>query len=127
MVASVARLVVYILLAGLALLGLGLGADSQREFVLESDLQAQGELAASGAAGNLIALTGLLVAIGATGCLVLLSRLPVSRRLLPAGAFAVASYAGILLGQTMWPSYVALPEQRYAQLATSLLAANLPA
>lgn len=125
--ASVVRLVALGLLAGLALLGLALGAESQKEFVLESDLEAQGELASSGAAGNLILLTGLLVAIGASGCLLLLSRLPMRQRLLPAGAFALATYGGVLLGQTMWPFYVAVAEDRFAQLATSLLAANLPA
>lgn len=125
--ASVVRLVALGALAGLALLGLALGAESQKEFVLESDLAAQGKLASSGAAGNLILLTGLLVAIGATGCLLLLSRLRVRDRLRPAVAFAVATYGGVLLGQTMWPYYVALAEDRYANLATSLIAANLPA
>ncbi len=121
------RLVALALLAGLALLGLALGAGSQREYVLESDLNEDGDLSSSLASGNLIILTAFLVTLGTTGCLLLLSRLPVRRRLLPAGSFAVATYGGVLLGQTMWPFYVAVVEDRYADLTTSLLAANLPA
>lgn len=121
------RIVALGLLAGLALLGLALGAESQRESVLESDLEAAGEAAAIGAAGNLIALTAFLVAIGVTGSLLLLSRLPVRRRLMPALALGGATYLGVLVGQTMWPFYVALLDQRYATLTNSLIAANLPA
>lgn len=123
--AAVLRLVALALLAGLALLGLAMGAETQKEFVLESDLAAQGELAASGAAGNLVILTAVPVALGATGCLVLLSRLRVRDRLLPAGIFLFSSYGTVLLGQSMWPYYIALPEYRLAYLTNSLLATNL--
>lgn len=125
--ASVARLVVLSLFAGLALLGLALGAESQRESVLESDLEEAGKASSIGAAGNLIALTAALVALGVAGSLMLLSRLRVRRRLLPGLAVAGATYLGVLVGQTMWPFYVALLDQRYATLTNSLLAANLPA
>lgn len=125
--ASPGRILVLALCAGLALLGLALGAESQRESVLESDLQAQGELAAGQASGNLIALTAFLTALGVSIGAVLLSRRPPAQRLLPGAALGVAVYGGVLFAQTMWPSYVAVLESRYAQLTNSLLVANLDA
>lgn len=109
------------------MLGLALGAESQAEFVLESDLEAQVEQASAGAAGNLVILTAILVALGTGGALMLLSRQPVVQRLIPAAVVAAASYGGVLIGQSMWPSYLAFIEARYATLSNSLLAANLPA
>ncbi len=125
--AAPARVALLALCAGLALLGLALGAESQKEFVLESDLEAQGELASAGAAGNLVILTAVLVALGTSTAAAMLSRRPPLQRLLPAGGLFVSVYAGTFLGQTMWPFYVAFLQERYATLANSLIAANLPA
>ena len=126
-VPAIGRLVTLGLFAGLAVLGLALGAHSQKEFVLESDLQAQGELASQGAAGNLVILTAVPVAVGVAVAALLLSRVPPLRRTGLAGLLAVATYAAVLLGQSMWPFYVAVVEYRYATLTNSLLAANLDA
>lgn len=125
--AAPVRVALLALCAGLALLGLALGAESQKEFVLESDLAAQGELASGGAAGNLVVLTGGLVGLGVAGGALLLSRLPIWRRLGLSCALGVTVHAGVLLGQSMWPFYIAFIEDRYATLANSLIAANLPA
>lgn len=126
-VASLGRILVFALCAGVALWGLALGAESQKEFVLESDLQAQDAIASAGASGNLVVLTAFLVALGVSVGCALLSRRPRLGRILPALALGVFTYAGILLTQTMWPFYVAVVEYRSALLTNSLLAANLPA
>lgn len=125
--ASPARILALALFAGLALWGLALGAESQKEFVLESDLRSQDEIASGGASGNLIVLTGPLVALGIACGAMLLSRRPIRQRLLPGGVVLVAAYAGVLLTQTMWPFYVAVVEYRSAMLTNSLLSANLSA
>lgn len=120
------RIAALVLLALLALWGLALGAESQREVFLEPDLLAR-DAANLGAAGNLVVLTAFPVALGLAGAFALLSRQPVWRRLGPAAVAFVATYGAILLGQSAWPNYVALPEQRLATLTISLLAANLRA
>lgn len=126
-VASPTRILAFAACAGLALWGLALGAESQKEFVLESDLQAQDELASQGASGNLIVLTALLVALGVGVGATLPSRRPRLGRVLPGLALAGLTYLGVFLTQTMWPFYVAVVEYRNALLTNSLLAANLPA
>lgn len=120
------RLVATVLFAGLTLWGLALGAESQREVFLESDLEAA-QQAARGAASNLIPLTAFLAAIGAAATVGLMSRRPFTRRLLPSAALAASVYLLINLAQGAWPNYNAYLEGRTASLTNSLFAANLPA
>lgn len=120
------RITALVLLSLLALWGLALGAQTQKEVFLEPDAQ-QRDAANQGAAGNLIVLTAFPVALGVAGAAALLSRRPVRRRLGPAALLAGAVYGGVLLAQSAWPNYLAIVENRYATLTNSLLAANLPA
>lgn len=120
------RITALALLALLALWGLALGAETQREVFLEPDTQAR-DAANQGAAGNLVVLTAFPVAVGTTGAALLLSRRPVLQRLAPAAALLLATYLGVLLAQSAWPNYVAVVERRLATLTISLLVTNLAA
>lgn len=121
------RLAMVALLGGLGVLGLALGAESQREVFLEPDLQARDLDNADGAAGNLVILTAFVVALAAAGAASLLTRRRGWRRWGAVLAVLAASYSGVLVAQSAWPSYIAQVEARFADLSNSLLAANVPA
>lgn len=123
---SLVRITALALLSLLALWGLALGAQTQKEVFLEPDAQ-QRDATNQGAAGNLVVLTAFPVALGTAGAATLLSRRPVLHRFGPAALLAGAVYGGVLLGQSAWPNYLVIVENRYATLTNSLLAANLPA
>jgi hypothetical protein len=122
-----ARLMVVALCGGLAVLGLAAGAESQREFFLEPDLAARDLQNQAEASGNLVILTAALVALAAAAAAAQLSRRRGPRRLGAAVAVFAAAYTAVFIAQSSWPNYNAHLEQRYADLANSLLAANVPA
>lgn len=125
--AAPTRLVAVAVCGALAVLGLALGSESQREVFLEPDLEARDAANASGASGNLVILTAFLVALGVGIAGALLSGRPALRRAGLAFAFAGGTYVGILVAQSSYPNYDAQVEARYAGLANTLMAANLPA
>lgn len=122
-----ARLMVVALCGGLAVLGLALGAESQHEVFLEPDLSIQDQANEAEAAGNLVILTAALVAFAAAFAAAQLSRRKGWRRLAAALAVFAAAYTAVFIAQSSWPNYNAQLDQRYADLANSLLASNVPA
>lgn len=120
------RLAVLVAAAGLATSGLVLGAISQHEVFLESDLSAA-EAAAEGADSNLIPLTAVPFALGVAWLAALLSRRPIAQRLLPVVGVALGAYGLLNLAQGAWPNYNAYVEARTADLSNTLLLANLEA
>lgn len=125
--ASPGRVATIALCGVLAALGLGLGSESQEEVFLEPDLEARDAANASGASGNLVVLTALLVGLAAAIAGALLSTRPLLRRTGLCFALFVGAYALIVVAQGSWPNYNAQLEARYADLSNSLLAANIPA
>lgn len=125
--AAALRLATVAACGALAALGLGLGAESQEEVFLEPDLAARDAANQSGAAGNLVLLTAVLVALGVAVAGVALSRRPPLRRAGLALALFGGAYLAVVSAQGAWPNYNAQLEARYAELANTLMAANLPA
>lgn len=109
----------------LAVLGLALGSESQDEVFLEPDLEARDAANASGAAGNLVILTAVLVALGAAFGGAALSQRPALQRAGLAVALFAAAYLAVVVAQSSWPNYDAQLQARQAELANSLMAANL--
>ena len=120
------RLAPLLLGVAVAMAGIGLGAQLQNENALPPDWESQAASNRRAAAGDVIILTGLLVAGGAALCAWSL-RHPRATSVGKAVA-AVAGGVYILdnLLQTAWPFYVSLPDVtiRQATLNTNLLASN---
>lgn len=117
------RFWVFLALAGLACLGIILGAASQREKAL--DVRGDPAIGDGNAAGNMVALTGLLVAVATGGAGWLLGRQPARRAWGSALVLTAAAYALVLLAQSAFPASFTL-EQRQAMLAINPLLANHP-
>jgi hypothetical protein len=121
------KLSVVALCGGLAVLGIALGAESQREVFLEPDLSALDQANQDEAAGNLVALTAAIVAFAAAFAAAQLSRRRGLRRAGAATAVFAAAYTAVFVAQTSWPNYNYPQDRSFADLANSLLAANVPA
>lgn len=124
--AARSRLAALSIAAGLGLLGLAIGAESQREELLQSDLATQEQINQE-ASGNLIVLTGLVASAGFCALAWMLSRQPPLRRLAAGLGLLVAVYVVVQVVQTAWPNYDAQIESRAAEIAVSPLASNAPA
>jgi hypothetical protein len=120
------RLAPLLLGVAVAMAGIGLGAQLQNENALPPDWESQAASNRRAAAGDVIILTGLLVAGGAALCAWSL-RHP---RAASVGRSVAAVAGGVYildnLLQTAWPFYVSLPSEaiRQATLNTNLLASN---
>lgn len=125
--ASTGKVIVVALCGALAGFGLGLGSESQEEVFLEPDLDARDAANASGASGNLVLLTAVLVALAAAVGGSLLSGRRALRRFGLALALFLSTYFAIVVAQSSWPNYDAQLEARYADLSNTLMAANVPA
>ena len=84
-----ARLAGVALFGGLAVLGLALGAESQREIFLEPDPEEQDSDLNTSAAGNLVVVTAALTALGGAGAAALLSRRSLGKKAKAAGGLFV--------------------------------------
>jgi hypothetical protein len=122
--AASARIVLVVAGALVALGGLALGAESQREVFLEPDLDAAD---LGGAAGNLVLLTAVLVGVGAALAAATLSTAPLRRRIPLAAALVPAAYALAVVVQSAFPNNVGLVEARRAFIAWSLWPAQVDA
>lgn len=114
--------------AAVALFGLALGAETQEEQFLHKDLEeAKAYLADSQASGNLIILTSVLAAAGATACLVLVSRQQWRVKATWAPVFFAAAWTMIVLVQSTFPQVLGILDSRQASLALAPATVHAPA
>lgn len=108
--------------AALLVVGLALGAESQRETFLHPD--ALQDVGLGDAAGNLVVLTAFVpamaIAVGAT----LLSRRPWPQRILPSWMVGIGAFLLVVLVQSSWPNYDSIVEQRTASFSITPLISN---
>lgn len=124
------RLFPLLMATALAFAGIALGAQLQRENALPADLRSQQVSNERSAAGDLVLLTGLMVATGTTwGLWALAGPAQATVRWKPLLAVFLGSYLAINLLQTTWPYYVSLDSgtSRQSVLHVNLLAANTAA
>ena len=109
-------------LAALSVLGIAIGAETQKETFLHPE-QLQ-EAGVRDAASNLVTLSALLPALGITAVAVLLSQRPVAQRAMAAPVVFVSAYLLGWLVQSSWPNYDAAIELRTATFSITPLISN---
>ncbi len=118
------RVLLLAALAVTALAGIALAAEGQVETFLHPKHLAAGFSSNDTVQGNLVGITGLLVAFGATWGAMLTSRVGWRRRLLPMFVMFVSAYGAVLILQTAMFSYVAEDLSRSATFSISPLIMN---
>lgn len=113
-------------LAVLALVGLALAADAQRDTFLNPDSFDTGFADRDGAAvsGNVVALTAIIVALAVTTMAGMVATVGWRARLLPLFVVFLATYIVVFMLQTMMPSYQAVDVARTAVFAISPVIVN---
>ncbi|MGB1585821.1 MAG: hypothetical protein ACPHID_02090 [Thermoplasmatota archaeon] len=117
-----ARVFVLGALGALLVVGLALGAESQRETFLHPD--ALQDVALGEAAGNLVVLTAFVPAMAVALAGALLSRVPWLRRMGPVLGLFLSTYLLVVMMQSSWPNYVAAVEDRTATFSITPLISN---
>ncbi len=119
------RVLALVACAGLVSWGLGLGAVLQHEEHLPPDAESARE-SAGAASGDPVVLTAVLVALGGTGALMVLSRQKLRRRIPELAVAAFAFYLLTNLVQTGWPQLLDFRAQgdRAAHLSINLFLFN---
>ncbi len=106
-------------MAVVALTGIALAAEAQLETFLKPEEVTLGFDERAAVQGNLVALTGLLVAAALTAAAGIMARAPVRQRILPLATIFVSAYLLVLLLQTAMFNYQAIDVARQAVFGVS--------